>query len=328
MTLALAACDREPEAHWLTNSGVPFVNYGLVWLDNDTVMFQRMAPSSARPKPGDPWSAFDFPLSTWSAQDGLRTISERDVSQFCVAADRGVMSYLEAPAGADPPTCWRGPPDAMTGEPLQGDEDTRMFNPFTCSYQPRPDDLVGHSVVPLRPGHGLVDFGASRERGKARLLTADGRSIELPFGRTDADAHGFAAEGEDYLVAAREQDGVPCRQLWRLRPDQGAVEEACLPELASSRIARTAIGWVLDKREYPRDGGIGDSGLFLVDDHDRLKKIAAGFTENLAVSPDGCRIAFGHAPDMETTCSDGSYKRKTLKIMDLCALEGEILAGL
>lgn len=328
-TLLLVACDREPPAHWMTDSGVPFVDYGLLWLDDDRVLFQRMEQSAARVDRSDVWSAFEFPLSTWSADDGLRTVTDQDVSQFCFAAERGVLSYLEAAEGEEPPTCWTGPPDAdaMTGEPLAGGEETRMFNPFTCAYEPRPEPLIGHAVVPLRPGDGLVDFGPRREDAAARLLTDDGRSIELPFDRHTADARGFATDGKAYLVAGKEQEDARCRPVWRLEAGQGAQREACLPELGSSRIARTAVGWVLDKREYPRDGGIGDSGLFLVDAQGDLTKIAAGFTENLAVSPDGCRIAFGHAPDMETTCSDGSYKRKTLKTMDLCALEGEILSG-
>jgi hypothetical protein len=178
--------------------------------------------------------------------------------------------------------------------------------------------------VPLAPGDGVVDLGRAGRPDPGRLLTPDGRVIPLPFDGTTVRPEAVAADRDGYIAVAKARREAPCRSIWRLIPGEGATETACLPEAGSSRVVRTALGWVYDKREY-KDGCVNDSGIFLETDSGTAVKLAAGFTENLAVSPDGCRIAFGHAPDLQTSCTDGTYKRKTLKLIDLCANKAAIM---
>ena len=322
LSLLVAACGQEPPKHWMTDTKEPFVDYGLFWMDNDRLLFQRMEYDAKRADKDNPWAAFTFPLTVWSAEGGEETLARSDLTRPCYAG--GTLSYRVEPDGADG-TFFFGKPGEMAETPLAVEEAGHVFNPFTCGFEKRPEGLDEHILVPLRPGDGIVDLGRRRTADPGRLITPDGQAISLPFSQGNVKPEGISADGTGYLVFARTKKGVDCRHVWRLTPGKGAVEETCLPEMKSSRVVKTALGWALDKREYDRDGGIGDSGIFLVPPDGDPIKLAAGFTENLAVSPDGCRLAFGQAKDLSTSCMDGTYKQKTVKVIDLCALKGEIL---
>ncbi len=324
-SLMLTACTKEPPAHWLSDTKIPFVDFGLVWMDNERLLFQRMEQVAMATR-SNPMGTFDHPLSTWSRDDGLNTLTRTKISKPCFARETGTFSYRIVKDAENGPTFRIGKPDAMVDKSLKAEAADRAFNPFTCSFQSQPSELSGHTVVPLRPGHGIVDLGRPNSADKAHLLADDGQSVNLPFTQAIVSPKGISADGEGYLVVADAQRNASCRRVWRLIPGQGASEEACLPEMSSSRVVRTALGWALDKREYECGTDIGDSGIFLITADGDLVKLAWGFVENLAVSPDGCRLAFGHAPDLKTSCLDGSFRRKTVKYIDLCALKAEILA--
>lgn len=323
-SLMLAACSKEPPAHWLSDTKIPFVDFGLVWMDNERLLFQRMEQVAMATR-SNAWGAFDHPLSIWSRDGGLNTLTRTKISKPCFARETGTLSYQIVKDAENGPIFRIGKPDAMVDKSLKAEAADRVFNPFICSFQSRPRELSGHTLVPLPPGDGIVDLGRPNSEDKARLLADGGQSFDLPFDRTTVSPKGISEDGEGYLVVADTQRNASCRRVWRLIPGQGASEQACLPELASSRVVRTALGWALDKREYECGTDIGDSGIFLITADGDLVKLARGFVENLAVSPDGCRIAFGHAPDMKTSCLDGSFRRKTVKFIDLCALKAEIL---
>ncbi|PLX37909.1 MAG: hypothetical protein C0606_06545 [Hyphomicrobiales bacterium] len=324
LSLVLAACGQEPPKEWMTDTRVPFVDYGLVWMDNDRLMFQRMEYDAKKAEKDNPWAAFTFPLSVWSDEGGLETLSRADITNPCYAPATDTLSYQAGHDGSGA-TFVAGRPGAMTKTPLNTNEDSRLFNRFICAYQDRPANLEGRILVPLKPGDGVVDLGRQRSADAGRLIKADVAAIPLPFSQNEVSPEGISADGDGYLVHARTKRGADCRPIWRLVPGTGATEEACLPEMKSSRVVRTALGWALDKREYDRDGDIGDSGIFLARPDGETIKLASGFTENLAASPDGCRLAFGQARDLNTSCTDGTYKQKTVKIIDLCRLKGEIL---
>ena len=325
VVLLLASCGEDPLPPWVCDTGVPFIDYGLVWMDDERLLFQRMEQVAPKTDPTDPWAAFTFPLTTWTIGGRRETLSSETIANPCYDRGTGRLSYLITPREGGPPAFRTGPPGAHVEGATGAAMPRALFNPFSCLFERWPEGLAKHVLAPLRPGDGIVDLGRPGHAGPARLVASDGQAIPLPFDRLTVSPTGFSADGDAYRVVADYRRSASCRRIWRLEPGRGAREEACLPEMTSDRVVRTALGWVMDKRDYGRDGGINDSGVFLVPDDGDPVKLAGGFTENLAVSPDGCRIAFGHAPDLETSCMDGTFRRKTVKVVDLCAHRWAIL---
>jgi hypothetical protein len=94
LAVVLGGCGAEPPAEWMTDTGVPFVDYGLIWMDDDRLLFQRMERGPAPPDPTNPWAGFTFPLSIWSAAGGLESLSgDEAVSDVCYAPRTGALSY-------------------------------------------------------------------------------------------------------------------------------------------------------------------------------------------------------------------------------------------
>jgi hypothetical protein len=62
----------------------------------------------------------------------------------------------------------------------------------------------------------------------------------------------------------------------------------------------------------------GTQGVYLVQGNGATKKLIGGFVHRPGLSPDGCKIAFSHAPNAETDRPNGK-NRRTLKMIDLCS---------
>jgi hypothetical protein len=100
---------------------------------------------------------------------------------------------------------------------------------------------------------------------------------------------------------------------WWLYPD-GRVEEIKLPagHWLQTTVVPTATGFATINTYFT----VGQAGVYLIRGNN-VTRILEGFVEQLAVSPDGCKIAVNHDPKpLETNARNNEHV--TLKVIELC----------
>jgi hypothetical protein len=175
-------------------------------------------------------------------------------------------------------------------------------------------------LVPLLEGHGDLDLGErvgaqSMVNEPVKLVKPGAAGVTmLPFGTRDVFAFpAYYAFADAYLL----RPATIAHPVWLLKPDGNANRlvipkgpwsgaEDALPYLTAAGLALV------------RDGGAHNrtDGLYLIEG-ERARHLLPGRVSALGVSPDGCSIAFSHAPAVHQDRADKS-NRRTLKAVHLC----------
>ena len=310
------------------------------WVDATRLVFVGLEPEYADyPVPNPPRHIY-----VWHVDHG-EVVRHAEGRRLCVAPGR--VRYLarvvegrdtsghyyrysvmrEGPLGAERRAFRIGegapPIDASRVEPAPV-----HHNRHDCEAQVRTHPTTGREVVPLKRTHGRFELtaprGAPLHRTAERdvvFVAADGghREIQMPpsiaedFIWLPGEQRYFA-----YRFGCRAGQSPDARlTTFRFDPITGHVEDRCLsiPDgpLAELdfRIHPVRDGYVAVVTEHVRRRG----HLFLVArGTNRAVEIARGFVPSVAVSPDGCRVAFSHGPFPGATSSSRIF----MKLVDVC----------
>lgn len=306
-----ASCGSPPASLPLIDSGIGGnTNATIQWEGNDRVVFQGYdTESSQRPRPMN--------ISIWTVGKGV-SVYKQHVRYFC--AKNSTIAYM---LEGDDSTTFYGTRGAET--PIVA----KRLAPSTCQPKPENHDPE-HHIDPLLPAHGFIDRGPLKGAriNHALVLFKPGaaQGIELPL--RDREINGISYVPfknayfiqSDYLDPATNIGRSPwpqsvTRPLWWMTPD-GSVTAQHLgaPWNQSARFFPTAVGLVASGYDarVQRPRWPDDAGLFLLGPGGEVTKIIGGQITEVAVSPNGCLLAFFH---VEQATRHDSAK---LKVVNLC----------
>lgn len=210
-----------------------------------------------------------------------------------------------------------------------------LHNPVNCKWIMTPQALQERQWWPLREDHGFLDFGSRRNGDGVEkvshvasdLQTRHDTGIRMSPAMTPKAA--YAIHDGSYLVfelnltAKEEQRWIETdnRIIWRLDQNLrgqplnipagpwigiGAGTIAFLP-------ARPGV--LITSNNFARKGAPGGAGLYLLPPDKPAQRLERGLVQAAAVSPDGCRVAYGFRPRLDTGIPEGGPR---LVVLDLC----------
>ena len=75
-------------------------------------------------------------------------------------------------------------------------------------------------------------------------------------------------------------------------------------------------GLLITSNNFGRNRQAGGAGLYLLSSSGRAQRLERGLVEDAAVSPDGCRVAYGYRPRLDTGIPEGGPR---LVVVDVCS---------
>ena len=326
----LAAC-KESTPYPIADSGVWATNShpgDIHWLDNDHVLFLGNGTSTPLPKEGQ-W------LLIWDTKTNHITKYKQHVGGFSYCD--GVILYAVAsvpPAGGKINwTYYRGKFNEEIID-LTPDRREDKLNCRLISAWPKFPQGKAQTILRDQDGFLIRDETVGDETFENYSLlyyrARDKEVIPLPFRRYEADRVNYYPFRQAYFLAPTSYfrqgthltpwpKNVPLF-VWWLFPD-GRVEKIEIPLGAWTkgglRIVPSREGLFLINKHSKSNRDPGDAGGYLVQGTTVKKLISGVLTDVSAVSPDGCRIAFSHAPSDDADSFDAKNKR-TLKMIDVC----------
>ncbi|MCU0936641.1 MAG: hypothetical protein MUF66_11400 [Gammaproteobacteria bacterium] len=319
----------------LIDSKVPAADHQMYWIDNDRVLFlggELIREGEHFGKYKQALMIFDVgkrESSVYRSESrGNLCYSEGYV--MYTAEEQGEKRRFAGEFGEEVHTPW------LTKEQAAEIPDARL-NYLTCRvFDYGPYKKAGKTVKPLRDGDGYLELGPPVHdewtyKTPIRLVRGlDGVTLDLPIERRQTYHVHYAPFRGDYFLmrfinqnATIEWSGKGCEPIWWLRSD-GGNEQECLPYL---RILSLGLGHVVPWRDgvlfaYHRGVGQlspGDGGLYVWKRYGLPRRVLPGVLSygaigHPAVSPDGCRVAFGYARDM----SQDKPPTRTLRVLELC----------
>lgn len=309
---------------WATNS----YPGDIYWLDNEQVLF--LGSETSKPiGQDDQW------LLIWDTRTNGITRYKQHVMNFCYRD--GIIQYRTVTRQPDTGkriwTFYRG---KLNEESIDTTPD-RKEDKLNCRHilvWPRFKKGKAHAI--LLEGHGylVLDETAPNVRFENYPLlyfkAEDTETIALPFHRYEADQVVYAPFAHAYFLYPLSyfKDGTHIISwpsdtplvTWWLFP-QGNVEKVEIPlgpwTRGGLRLHPMKEGVFLVNRHSRSDRDPGDAGGYLVQRAIVKKLISGVLTDISAVSPDGCRIAFSHAPSQSSDRFDAKNHRR-LKMIDIC----------
>ncbi|MBP7712646.1 MAG: hypothetical protein KA217_09330 [Gammaproteobacteria bacterium] len=320
----------------LIDSRTPVADRQMYWLDDDRVLF--LGGETVRE--GRDFGKLRQALMIFDVPKRKTTVYRRDVqSLLCVADGRVVYAAHEegeekryaGELGKEVHTPWK------TKQEVDAAPDVK-FNPLTCGFFDHAAyKTAGKQVKPLRGGDGVLDLGRPEreewtDRNSIRLVRgSDHAVVELPVERRQAYHVHYAPYRGAYLLArfinqssTIEWSRKGCEPMWWLAPD-GRTEKECMPYLPSlsfglGHVVPWRDGVLFAHHRGAGQWGPGDAGLYIWNRGDGLLRrvlpgvVSHGVTGHPAVSPDGCRVAFGYARNM----GQNRPRTRTLRVLELC----------
>jgi hypothetical protein len=309
-TRAHAAFPIIDSGAWVRSGGSRVI----FWIDKETLLF--LGHDGIKPQTG---GEIRVAMLQWVVGNPI-TLLRRDVDGLCyrpgqvriVVSDKSTMTrtVYEGPLGSEAPV------------------QPKSYDPLNCDSSYDPTSSPGaRRIRRLRPGHGHLDFGPlnSQDAESADLayVTSNGRKFQLPFGERDVFAGfeyyafrnayffrlGYRSAGQTGATNVWPS-GLRAKAYW-LWPG-GKIELVEFPGDVAPQ--PTAAGMVY------RITGLdeGKNGLYLLGRDEKREVVLAGYVTEISVAPDGCRVAFAHAPDRYSNMTRPK-NRRTLKVADLCS---------
>lgn len=340
---ALSACWLAPIAPirplppFVIDSSVRSLDRDIFWIDDKRVVFSAASPN-------DIALGSENRVVIWDIDTGdVEYISQVAPWSICYSAITGHLAYsYQNPDGEG--ASWINGPLGHQKNLRENDLPTRpVLNKFTCRWESLPEWLWDnrHDVVALVPDDGYLVNGRPGNAGSQEVLyyAAESRAgVPIPMSELaingDCLRHfqtsGYYPSMRAYFIfSCRNASGLVrnCRPGWWFWPRELRAEKFCLPDATANLFnLPTRLGLVTDRHNID-NGSIQDSGLFLFRNGRRIR-IFKGAIQSLAVSPNGCKIAFASAPNFLSHLGASPYYRKlrTMKAIDLCASEIGILS--
>lgn len=311
---------------WATNSHPGNIS----WIDDDHVLF--LGSGTVKPiTKEEQWALI------WDIRTHIVTKYKQHVGRFCFRD--GVILYpvvsVEQNSGKRSWTYYRGKlnKEAIDQTP-DGKED--RLNCRLISIWPKFSRGKAQMILREEDGYLVRDEEASNVKFENYPIfyfkAGDKEIIPLPFRRFQADLVEYYPFRQAYFLTPSSYfieetsthltswpPNVPL-YVWWLFPD-GKVEKVKIPlgkwTKGGLRLYPTSRGVFLVNRHSRSDKDPGDAGAYLVQGIAVEKLISGVLTDISAVSPNGCRVAFSHAPTQEADRSDEKNLRR-LKMIDVC----------
>ena len=122
------------------------------------------------------------------------------------------------------------------------------------------------------------------------------------------------AEAKDWIQSDK-------RTIWRL-DRQRRGQAVALPAgpwvgLGGGTISflPSRPGVLITSKNFSRDMSAGGAGLYLLRPDTSAQRLERGLVQKAAISPNGCRIAYGFRPRLDTGIPEGGPR---LVVLDLC----------
>lgn len=278
------------------------------WLDNRRLLFVGVKRDEANRENEAPV----FPeLYLWDTDENRITLLRTARAIFDLCVDRSHVSYLYATVDAQKANRLASGrfPDLIERE-TTGEESRRLFMRPDCERAP---DLPNENIFAttwLRTEHGYL----YRENGVVTLHRPDGTTTRVDVGVDNNTSPGVYAPFRDsYLVRGgyRDRHGHEIKLSSNAKPGDGAVLFWLRPNGETTAVDipygvwdspgpfkyyPSAMGVLLPGGRSSNDNFPGFTGLYLFEDGGLTRRLAAGPSSVLAISPNGCRVAYANAP--------------------------------
>ena len=210
-----------------------------------------------------------------------------------------------------------------------------IFEPVSCTSIATPRALNEHRWTPLRKGKGFLDFGPRANSSGLQVVSHlapdlethhdTGIRMEIPW--LPMAVH--ATHDDSYLVfdlnltlaEAKRWIQSNRRTIWRL-DRQRRGQALALPAgpwvgLGGGTISflPSRPGVLITSNNFSRNKSAGGAGLYLLRPGAPAQRLERGLVQEAAVSPDGCRVAYGFRPRLDTGIPEGGPR---LVVLDLC----------
>lgn len=210
-----------------------------------------------------------------------------------------------------------------------------LHNPINCKWIITPQPLQEHQWWPLRENHGFLDFGRRKngnEVEKVSHLASDlntRRDTGIRMSPAMTPIAKYATHDSSYLIfelnptAEEERRWIQSnkRTVWRLdqnlRGRPVSIPAGPWVSVGTGTIAFLPArpGVLITSNNFARRGAPGGAGLYLLPPNKPAQRLERGLVQAAAVSPDGCRVAYGFRPRLDTGIPEGGPR---LVVLDLC----------
>lgn len=209
------------------------------------------------------------------------------------------------------------------------------FDPSSCSWIATPMLLQDRKWEALRKSEGFLDFGPrdgtpslqSVEHITTDLKSRQDTGIRMEWPMLPQAMR--ATHDGSYLIydlnqsPADERHWIETnnRTIWRLnRQMQGTplnVPAGPWVGLGSGTISflPSRPGVLITSNNFARNRSAGGAGLYLLHPNKPVERLERGLVEDAVVSPNGCRVAYGFRPRLDTGLPEGGPR---LVVLDLC----------
>lgn len=213
--------------------------------------------------------------------------------------------------------------------PLGHERPAEMFSIDTlnCDIYKSGANADGRVFRRLLPGHGRLYLGAAKGTESlentpvVHIADGSGKETRLPFGRKQLSTTRYYEFKKAYFVHTSYFD--PTKKYARSWPQNTRATSYWLSpdgryeavEYPSDIVTPEPTKLGLAYRVLTRNGS--KDGIYLYKPDGRRDTVVRGYVTEMTISPDGCRVAFVHAPDAKSDTA-GPNSRRTLKVTDLC----------
>lgn len=338
MTISLhrAAWGESASPYPIIDSGVWATNSfpgDVYWLDNERVLFLGSEQGKSVSKEHEA-------VAVWDTKKNSVTVQKRNISSLCYRNGIVLLGQkIDNPAGGP----WkyrffRGP----LGKEQPYEKDPKdLPDPLNCrTVKTNVGHERGHGGRYLIEGHGYIDLGDKHASPRMNppvvfLKKGDSQGLALPFGVRQVERidyvdfkgayflYGWFFDPSTGVVKSPWPNSTP-HPAWWLTPE-GTVTEVMIPPGSwnaggSVRFDPTKKGMTITYHGgFKSYNDPGAQGVYLVQENGDTQKIITGFAIRVGISPDGCKIAFSHAPNLESDRRPTDKNRRTLKMIDLCS---------
>ncbi len=331
----LAACGESN--YPIKDSKFPAAEAKLGWIDNERIMFHGYdVGTMTQPDSGEGHPTAAEGLFIWDLAKGMVTKYWDIDGPVPLCMFRGQVFFSKKLKEKE--NTW-----LVVSGPIGKEEQKEVsaavsVNGHSCrvsDHRPSWMKADKHRRLPLLEEHGYLDFGVPiwvDPSGKATPIVFyrpdSKKSVELPLTGRQVQVHTTYFEFADAYLLKGEQrtpDAVP---LWLLRTD-GTVTQLLKPKGREwERIGWTGFVWTrrgvfLISRTADGYAAAGKSGGYLLREGNP-ERLIVGLLDNVAISPDGCRVAFVHVLNSQAGADSAEALRagkpgsRTLKTIDLC----------
>lgn len=307
------------------------------WLDEHRVLFV----GSDKPKPltkNDP-PAGPFGIYIWDTRDNSVSRYRRKIFGHLCYQDGWIhyttslnypYRFASGPMGKELETT------LVTVDDKRHFYKTHFFSKTTCRFHERSDYVNTQTphrrVIPLGDNGSFLTVAQSHREPENALFFESGgnEGIRMQFKFRDFVSTNikYYEFKKQYLISPLFSDRkrrnrwqvANCAPAWWLRAD-GEVTEACIPAgpwyaPASILVSPLRNGLaIVSHRVHDHEPSAG--GLYLANESGHLK-LLDGWVHGLSTSPDGCKLAFTHAPDSEAMAYRFGNGKTSLKMIDFC----------